>query len=598
MQQEKQQPLKENNSPVGSTNLLAGHAGERSAARTAAGESRNTEQSQHKHQTPVIPFRIQGLGEEVYGSAHDIHQDGFQVISAAALSPGTPVALQFSFGTVCYLNVSGQVAYCLPTVDGATRKYAAEIRFCALRDFEKKILLSAVHELTQNTIPQDKSLLTILVSNDTLAVEAAHLSQDASRQLDKADPIKRPSGKRNGFVGSSDFIPKHKRIDFTQEGAQARRDWLGLKTSTAFQYINSFAEDPRVMQGNIENLIGVAHVPIGIAGPLKVNGKFANDLYYIPMATTEGAIVYTYTRGMHLASAAGGINVSVLRDEINISPIFVFATAQQAYAFELWLKANFEKIREAAESTTTHGKLIRLEPHILDRRVVVKFCYTTGDAMGLNMINIATEEACKFIVSAVQPEEFFLRSNFSSVKKVSAHNYAVAGFGKTVMADIVIPRDCLKRLFNVKPETMERYCQLSMLSSTHAGMIGMNGHTANGLAAIFIACGQDVANVVDSQASVSFCETTQAGDLYVSLKIPNLVIGTVGGGVTLGTQRECLNILGCYGDGQALKFSEIVAASLLAGEIAVAAAIVSGTFVAAHKKYGRKPRPRLSVMES
>ena len=165
----------------------------------------------------------------------------------------------------------------------------------------------------------------------------------------------------------------------------------------------------------------------------------------------------------------------------------------------------------------------------------------------------------------------------------------MAGFGKMVIADVSVPRRLLKRLFNVSPEAMARYCHLSFVSSAHAGMAGMNGHMANGLAAIFIACGQDVANVVDSQVSVSACETTKNGDLYVSVKIPNLVVGTVGGGTSLGTQKECLSILGCYGNGKAKKFAEVVAASLLAGEIAVAAAIVNGTFVNAHKRYGRKP---------
>lgn len=137
---------------------------------------------------------------------------------------------------------------------------------------------------------------------------------------------------------------------------------------------------------------------------------------------------------------------------------------------------------------------------------------------------------------------------------------------------------------------MARFCHLAFVSSAHAGMVGMNAHTANGLTAIFIACGQDVANAVDSQASISSCEVTAQGDLYASIKIPNLVIGTVGGGMSLGSQRECLEILGCYGSGKARKFAEIVAATVLAGEIAVAAAICTGTFVKAHKTYGRKPQ--------
>jgi hydroxymethylglutaryl-CoA reductase (NADPH) len=380
-----------------------------------------------------------------------------------------------------------------------------------------------------------------------------------------------------------------KGLGYTYEAVQIQREWLGNHTGTSLRHIGILSQDPSQMQGNIENLIGVAQVPIGVAGPLKINGEHAQGQFFVPMATTEGALVYTYTQGMQLISLAGGANVYVLKDEINISPIFVFENAKASQRFVSWLESNFERIKGEAEKTTRHGKLSRIEPHIFDRSVVVKFCYTTGDAMGLNMINIATEQACKYIVSTVRPEEFYMRSNFSSVKKVSAHNYTVAGFGKMIIADVIVPRKLLKRLFDVSPEAMARYCHLSFVSSAHAGMVGMNGHSANGLTAIFIACGQDVANVVDSQVSVSACETTKSGDLYVSVKIPNLVVATVGGGVDLGTQRECLSILDCYGPGKAKKFAEVVAASVLAGEIAVAAAIVTGTFVDAHKKYGRKP---------
>lgn len=527
---------------------------------------------QYERETFKIPVCLKIEKKEISGYTHDISLAGLLIFCDISLFPGAPMNLHFSFGDICYLSISGQVVYCLTTENGTSKKYAIGIKFAAIRPFEQKILLSAVQELKQNALIQTKSLLKILISKDTMAKEAANISQDDGSTITKAD-----------------LIPKLKNMDFTLEGAEKRRKWLSLKTGVNFKHVGIFSEDPQNMRGNIENLIGVSHIPIGIAGPLKVNGEHAMGTYYVPMATTEGAIVFTYTRGMQLISLAGGANVYVLRDEIHISPIFTFESTGRAKWFVKWLDNNFAKIKEEAERTTRHGKLMRIEPHILDKSVVIKFCYTTGDAMGLNMINIATETACKFIVSTVKPEEFFLRSNFSSVKKISMHNYTVGGFGKMVIADIVIPQKLLKRLFQISPEAMTRYCHLTFVSSAHAGMVGMNGHTANGLAAIFIACGQDVANVVDSQASVSACETTKNGDLYVSIKIPNLVIGTVGGGVGLGAQRECLEMLSCYGTGKAKKFAEIVAASLLAGEIAVAAAIVGGYFVDAHKKYGRKP---------
>jgi hydroxymethylglutaryl-CoA reductase (NADPH) len=525
-----------------------------------------------------IPVRLLTQEKEVSCYTQKISAEGLQMMSDTPLSKGTPLALQCSFGEVCYLNLAGQVVSCQPLEAGISTSFVTAVKFARLREWERKILDSVVEELKVNADTLGKSALTMHIAKDSLALEAAEHGRSMESHNATASSLSRDV-----------FLPRHKGIDFTPEAVNARRDWLERKIGVSLEHIAVLSEAPEHFQGNIENLIGVAHVPLGIAGPLKVNGQEAQGIFYVPMATTEGAIVYTYMRGMHLVSLAGGVNVWTVRDEIHISPIFVFENLEKTKKFTAWLDTNFERVKEEAEKTTRHGKLLRLESHIFDRNVVVKFCYSTGDAMGLNMINIATEEACKWIVPIVRPEEFYLRSNFSSVKKVSAHNYAVAGLGKMVIADVTIPRSLLRRLFKVSPETLARYCHLCFLSSVHAGMVGMNGHIANGLAAIFIACGQDVANIVDSQVSVSSCEVTKNGDLYVSMKIPNLVVGTVGGGVSLEPQRECLQILGCYGSGKARKFAEIVAASVLAGEIGVAAAIVTGTFVSAHKKYGRKP---------
>ncbi|MFQ5991806.1 MAG: 3-hydroxy-3-methylglutaryl-CoA reductase, partial [Nitrospiraceae bacterium] len=214
-------------------------------------------------------------------------------------------------------------------------------------------------------------------------------------------------------------------------------------------------------------------------------------------------------------------------------------------------------------------------------------CYTTGDAMGMNMITFATEEACKYIVAAVKPKKFYLQSNFSSMKKVSFHNFVV-GYGKSVVSEVTIPRSLIKWIFHISPEEIVDYYQVVRLSTTHAGMIGISGHTANALAAVFIACGQDVASVVDSHVGVTNFEVTEEGDLYVSVKLPSLLVGTIGGGTDLATQRECLGLLGCSGPGQSKKFAEILAATALAGEIAICAKVANGTFPNAHKKYGRK----------
>lgn len=403
---------------------------------------------------------------------------------------------------------------------------------------------------------------------------------------ENSDEMRNGKGRRSPIT-TLDLIPNRKDENYTDQTAAVRRKWLELKTGVELKNVGAFSESPENMQGNIENFVGVAQVPVGVAGPLKVNGDFAKGNFYVPMATTEGALVYTYTQGMQILSLAGGVNTALLKDELHISSIFSFKTISEALNFSKWLSANFDRIKTQADGTTRHGTLLRIEPIIFDRNVTVKFYYSTADASGINMITFATDAACKFICSIVKPTKFYIQSNYSSIKKVTSHNF-ITGYGKSIVAECVIPRRLVKRTFNIWPEAMVDYFNLVLLGTTHAGMIGMNGHVANGLAAIFLACGQDVASVVESHISVINYETTEKGDLYASVKLPCLVVGTIGGGIGLGTQRECLELMGCYGTGQAKKFAEIIGAAVLAGEIAICARIANGTFVEGHKKYGRK----------
>ncbi len=382
-------------------------------------------------------------------------------------------------------------------------------------------------------------------------------------------------------------MPPRYGADFTHEAAACRRNWLTEKTGVPLEHLGQFSENPANMEGTIENLIGTAQVPIGLAGPLKINGEFARGVFYVPLATTEATLVYTYSQGMQLLSMADGVTTALLKDESHLSPLFVFDTVRSAQQFVLWLQSNFKRIAEEAHKTTRYGRLMRIEPHIFDRQVVVKFCYQTGDALGINIMTLATHAACKFITSITKPEKYYFQSNFSNLKKVSANHFS-SGNGKMVIAEAIVPRRLIKRVYGVTPEAITEYVQRVLLVSKHAEMIGMNGHTANALAAVFIACGQDVANVVESHVSILHIETVSPGDLYISIKLPNLLVGTVGGGTTLGTQQECLSLLGCLGEGRAKKFAEIVAATILGGELSISAANAAGTFVNAFKKYRRK----------
>lgn len=397
--------------------------------------------------------------------------------------------------------------------------------------------------------------------------------------------------KTGSSIRRADLIPNCRDNDYTVEAARARRTWLRERLGVSLDHMGAFRCDPDRMRGNIENLIGTAEIPIGIAGPLLIRGDNADGLFYVPMATTEGVLVVSYTLGMTLLTQAGGVRAKILSDQMHVSPVFGFDDIDTAYRFVEWLTANFAIIKREADSTTKHGKLLHIEPHILNKHVAVKFCYDTGDAMGMNMINFATDKACRLIVSTVRPSKFYIRSNFSSDKKVTSHNF-VMGKGKTVVVDATIDRAHVER-FNTTPEDMEAYYQTVMLTSSHAGMLGMNGQVANTIAALYLAFGQDVASVANSFIGNTTFEVTARGDLYVSLHLPSLILGTVGGGTGLPTQRECLQIVGCDGPGTSRKLAEIVAATALAGELAICLSINNRTFVQSHSMFGRKPPSRL-----
>lgn len=385
-----------------------------------------------------------------------------------------------------------------------------------------------------------------------------------------------------------DKIPHDKNNDYKKDFVSQRTDWLEKKTGTKLFHMRQSSQDFQNFKGNVENLVGIAQIPIGITGPLKILGEHAIGDFYIPFATTEGAMVTTYNIGMRILTKSGGVTATIFRDNVHLDPIFMVKNLKEAKQFCEWVEGNFEKIKREAESTTKHGQLKSIESFIMGRRVVLKFNYYTADAHGLNMINVATEKACK-LINRETAKQFFIRSNFSSIKKFSTQNMAI-GLGKAVFAEAVVPKTILKMLKVTPEEMVEQFINCYLISS-HVGMMGVNAQVSNCIAAIFLACGQDIADLSTSQTAFSMCEITEDGDLYTSIYLPNLLVGTVGGGTNLGTQRECLDILGCYGTGKVNKFAEIVAAAALAGELVTTAAIANGTFVDAHATLGRnKPQ--------
>ncbi|MGC9010371.1 MAG: hydroxymethylglutaryl-CoA reductase (NADPH) [Sulfolobales archaeon] len=373
-----------------------------------------------------------------------------------------------------------------------------------------------------------------------------------------------------------------------------RRKYLEKKYGVSLSSIaHTIIDFEEVVGRNIENPIGAAQIPIGVAGPLKIVGEHVKGEFYIPMATTEGALVASVSRGAKAITLSGGAYSLVLRDGMTRAPLFKLPSIRKVKEFIDWVREHFEDIKKVAESKTRHGKLVSIDPFVAGNNVWLRFRYTTGDAMGMNMVTIATDAACKFIEENFQEAKLIaLSGNMCSDKKPTYIN-VLLGRGKTVVSEIVLKKDVVKEVLKTDIDSMiEVNIRKNLLGTSFAGGIGQNAHAANIIAAIFIATGQDVAQVVESSITYTWMEKTPDGDLYVSVTIPSLEVGTVGGGTWLPTQREALALLGVQGSGEepglnAIRFAEIVAAAVLAGEINLVAAIASGVLARAHEKLGR-----------
>jgi hydroxymethylglutaryl-CoA reductase (NADPH) len=382
-------------------------------------------------------------------------------------------------------------------------------------------------------------------------------------------------------------IPHDRNHNYETEIIQQRQEFIEAYSGVTIEHINKYSFDPKVMQGNIENFTGVAQVPIGFAGPLKVNGEYADGEYLIPLATTEGTLVASYNRGIKMINLCGGITTTISDDVMQRAPGFVFDSARQARAFSRWVDENIEDIRKKAEATSNVAKLIDIQKFLTSKLVYLRFNYTTGDAAGQNMVTAATFAACNWILDHFKGIcRHYMDGNMTTDKKTSTINTLLTR-GKRVTAEVILKRDLLIEHLRVDPEACEYYMKVSSLGTFMAGGSSNGVQSANAIAAMFIATGQDVANVVESSTGMVHMETTPEGDLYASLTIPSLIVGTYGGGTALPTQKECLDILGCYGQGKARKFAEIVTAVAAAGEISLGAAVSSLEWISAHEKLGR-----------
>jgi len=382
-------------------------------------------------------------------------------------------------------------------------------------------------------------------------------------------------------------VPCDKENNYAAEIIRQRQEFAASSSGVKIEHLLSYSFDPHVTQGNVENFVGVAQVPIGLAGPIRINGEHAQGDYLVPLATTEGTLVASYNRGIKMLNLSGGAKCTVSADLMQRAPVFIFDSAREARGFRDWVDEHFDGIRDAAEATSTVARLQNIDTYLSNKFAYLRFNYTTGDAAGQNMVGRATFAACSWILDRVDTvRSFYLESNLATDKKHSQINI-MRTRGKRVTAEAVLPRDVLVEVMRVEPESLHYHASVSNVGAMLSGANNNGAHSPNGITAMFIATGQDVANVAESSSGILYTELTPERDLYISLTIPSLIVATYGGGTGLPTQRECLEILGCAGTGKVNKLAEIVAGVALAGEISLGAAISSLDWVSSHEKYGR-----------
>lgn len=382
-------------------------------------------------------------------------------------------------------------------------------------------------------------------------------------------------------------VPRRAEADCTAEMAARRRAFVTEHTGADLSHVARCSFDPAILPGNVENFIGVAQVPIGIAGPLKVDGEHASGLFYVPLATTEGTLIASYSRGMRVLTESGGVKTTVVEHSMQRAPVFVMADAREARDFGAWVAARFGAIQEAAEATTHVGKLRSIGQHQVGNLRYLRFNYTTGDAAGQNMTTKATLAACEWIQRNWPGTLRFILSGGLETDKKQSHVNRLLTRGKRVVAEAVLRRDVVRELLHVDTRELFAMRQASNAGAMLAGSANNCAHVANGLAALFIATGQDAANVAESHDAITYTQLLDNGDYYWSVTLTSLITGTYGGGTGLPTQRQCLEVLGCYGRDRSDKFAEICAGVALAGETSLSGAVLHGDWVTSHERLGR-----------
>lgn len=370
-----------------------------------------------------------------------------------------------------------------------------------------------------------------------------------------------------------------------------RRKALEKELRIKLAHVGNYSLDAKIASTrNCENMIGAIQVPLGVAGPLKIkNQKLKIKNYYIPLATTEGALVASVNRGCKAIAQSGGANVVSKKIGITRAPVFVVESINMGEEIIKWVRDNFSEIKKITEETSSHLKLLEIKPWTIGRNLFLRFKFDSQDAMGMNMATIACTLAADLIERKTKAKLVSISGNVCTDKKSNMLN-VIEGRGTQVWADCILPFDIVEKVLKT---TLEKFVDVVTrkvyLGSILSGSIGANSHAANVLAAIFLATGQDIAHIAEVSSVITTAEIVKEG-LYISVFIPDLVVGTIGGGTGLATQKEALNILGIAGGDNgknSQKLAEIIGGAVLAGEISLIASLSVNSLACAHQKLGR-----------
>jgi len=377
-----------------------------------------------------------------------------------------------------------------------------------------------------------------------------------------------------------------KNRGYSHADVDERRIAVEKFSGTNLESISKFCFDSEVAAKNIENMIGATQIPLGFAGPVVIKGDHAKGEFLVPLATTEGALVASIMRGMSVINDGGGARVKIFQDGMTRAPVFRTDGIDHCFSVIEWIEANRDHLSTVIGKTTRYGKLSSIETYPAGRNLYIRFTYETGDAMGMNMTTIATEAVCKEIEKHTGAIMVSVSGNMCSDKKAAAINL-IKGRGKSVIAEALIPKDIVeKRLHTSTESIVETHIRKNLVGSSLSVTLGANAHAANMVAALYIATGQDPAQVVSGSMTTTTCENID-GELYIAVRMPSVEVGTVGGGTRLPSQSEALNMMGCLGEGKAKKLAEIVAVTVLAGELSTISAQAAGHLGKAHQELGR-----------